>query len=386
MLAPFKLAVSDAVLTDLAARLAATRLPPAAGDTWEAGANLHYLEQLIAYWRDEFDWRAQEAKLNQFSHYRGEVGGTQLHFIHERGQGPAPFPLILTHGYPDGFFRFYKLIPMLTKPAAFGADPADAFDVVVPSIPGYGFSDPRKEHGGIFGYGDLWHELMADTLGYQRYGAHGGDWGGTITEQLARGHASSVAGMHLTDIPFWHLFQKPSDLSGEERKFLERSEKWQRSDGAYAMIQGTRPNSVAVGLNDSPAGLAGWLIEKFFEWSDCNGDIESRFTKDELLTNVMIYWATQTIGSSFQPYYEFTNAGALRWMKEAAKKWVGSSDVPTACALFTADIDAPPRSWAERFFNVKRWTEMPKGGHFAALEEPELLAQDIREFFRSYRT
>jgi len=385
MLDPFEIRIDDAVLQDLAARLAATRLPPDRAKDWDAGMSPAYLGELVAYWRDAFDWRAQEAMLNRFRHLRGEVDGTQLHVIHEKGRGPAPLPIVLTHGYPDSFYRFYKLIPLLADPGAHGGDPADAFDVVVPSLPGYAFSQARSEGGGIFGVGALWHQLMTNELGYARYGAHGGDWGSTVTEQLARSHASALAGIHLTDIPFWHIFQKPDDLTSDERRFLEKTEEWQKKDGAYAMIQGTRPRTAAAGVNDSPAGLAAWIVEKFHEWSDCGDDIEKSYSKDELLTNVMIYWATQTIGSSFQPYRDFTDAGALRWMKEAAKGWIGSSKTPMGFAQFPKDISSPPREWAERFFNVRRWTEMPRGGHFAALEVPELLAGDIREFFRPLR-
>jgi len=385
MLEPFDISIPDTVLHDLASRLRVTRLPSRADHDWNAGTSPDFLRKLVSYWRDEFNWREQETMLNKFQHLRGNVDGTQLHLIYEKGRGPSPFPLILTHGYPDSFFRFYKLIPLLTDPAAYGGDPADAFDVVVPSLPGYGFSEVLKEHGGIFGVGDLWHKLMKNELGYERFGAHGGDWGSTVTEHLARSHASSIAGIHLTDIPFWHSFRKPDDLNADERKFLEKSEEWQKTSGAYAMIQGTRPQSLACGLNDSPSGLAAWIVEKFYEWSDCGGDIETRYSKDELLTNVMIYWATETIVSSFQPYYEFMNAGGIRWMKEGAKAWLGSSQVPAAFALFPADIATPPRTWVERFFNVQRWTEMPRGGHFAALEEPKLLAEDIREFFRPLR-
>lgn len=213
----------------------------------------------------------------------------------------------------------------------------------------------------------------------------GGDWGSTVTEQLARSHSDSVVGIHLTDVPFAHIFQKPDDLSSHEKKYLAETKQWQKKSGAYAMIQGTRPQSLAHGLNDSPAGLAGWLIEKFREWSDCGGNVEKRFTKDELLTNAVIYWATETIYSSFLPYYDYANAGALTWIGEKLKEWAGSSKVPAAFAMFPADIVPAPREWAERFFNVQRWTEMPRGGHFAALEEPELLVQDIREFFRPLR-
>jgi pimeloyl-ACP methyl ester carboxylesterase len=381
---PFRISVPDEVLHDLASRLATARLP-AGADDWATGMNPAYLRELVAYWRDGYDWRAQEALLNRFSHHRKDVDGTQVHFIHERGRGPSPLPILLTHGWPDSFFRFHKLIPLLSDPAAHGGEAADAFDVVVPSLPGYGFSEPREKAGGLFGFADLWHELMTKKLGYSRFGAHGGDWGSTVTEHLARSHASSVIGIHLTDVPFWHIFQKPDDLSAGERKFLEKNQRWQREDGAYAMIQGTRPRTAAAGLRDSPAGLAAWMVEKFHEWSDCGDDIEKSYTKDELLTNVMIYWVTGTIESSFQPYHDVVSAGAVRWTKEATKGWLGSSATPAAFALFPKDISRPPREWADRFFNVQRWTEMPAGGHFAALEEPERLAADIREFFRPLR-
>jgi microsomal epoxide hydrolase len=292
---------------------------------------------------------------------------------------------VLTHGYPDSFLRFLALIPLLTDPAAHGGDPRDAFSVVVPSLPGYGFSDRPAKDGVTFHIGDLWHRLMTDTLGYERFGAHGGDWGSTVSEHLARSHSASVIGIHLTDVPFWHAFQRPHDLSPAEAKFLEGIERFQKSEGAYAMVQGSRPQTLADGLNDSPAGLAGWIVEKFQRWSDCDGDVERRFSKDELLTNIMIYWTTQTIGSSFLPYHDVTHAGALRWMLEKAKEWAGSSNVPTGFALFPKDLSRPPREWAQRFYNVQRWTEMPHGGHFAAMEEPELLAAEIRAFFRPLR-
>ena len=347
--------------------------------------NQAYLRKLIAYWQERYDWRAQESMLNRFHHFRGRVDGTAIHLIHEKGRGPAPLPLILTHGYPDSFFRFSKLLPLLIDPAAHGGDAADAFDVVVPSLPGYGFSEARERAGGLFGFGELWHELMTEELGYSRFGVHGGDWGSTVSEHLARSHASSVIGLHLTDVPFWHSFQKPGDLSASEQKYLAHIEQWQKESGAYAMIQGSVPRTAAIGLNDSPAGLAAWIVEKFHAWSDCGDDIEKSFSKDDLLTNVMIYWTTETIASSFQPYSDVMSAGAMRWLEEAVKKWVGSSVTPTGFAMFPRDISHPPREWAERFFNVALWTEMPSGGHFAALERPELLAEHIRTFFRPLR-
>lgn len=252
-------------------------------------------------------------------------------------------------------------------------------------MPGYGFSDKPTKHGAIFHTNEIWARLMTEKLGYEKFVAHGGDWGSTVTERLARSHSASVMAIHLTDVPFGHLFQKPHDPSPAEEKFFKKNEGWLQNDGTYALIQSTKPQSLAAGLNDSPAGLAAWLVEKFRAWSDCGGNVESRFTKDELLTLVMIYWLTGSIGTAFLPYYDYSNAGALTWVDEGVKKWTGSSQVPAAFALFPQDISHPPRQWAERFFNVERWTEMPRGGHFAALEEPELLAADIRAWFRPFR-
>jgi len=382
----FRVKIPQETLDDLQLRLKGTRwIDGVSGAGWGCGTNPDYLKELLEYWQTRFDWRAQEDAINRFSQFRAAVDDFGIHFIHERGKGENPMPIILTHGYPDSFLRFSKIISMLTDPEKHGGNQADSFDVVVPSLPGYGFSDKPAKAGMAFKIGDLWNKLMTQSLGYKRFVAHGGDWGSTVTEQLARSHSDSVVGIHLTDVPFAHIFQKPDHPSSREQKFLAETEEWQQKNGAYAMIQGTRPQSLAQGLNDSPAGLAAWLTEKFREWSDCGGDVEKRFTKDELLTNITIYWATETINSSFLPYYDYANAGALRWIGEKLKDWTGSSKVPAAFAMFPADIVPAPREWAERFFNVQRWTELPRGGHFAALEEPELLAQDIREYFRPFR-
>ena len=383
---PFTVAIPEPKLQDLQRRLGRTRLDPDDDATgWEAGTSPAYLRELVEYWRSGYDWRAQEREINRFAHFQATVDGATVHFIHERGRGPRPLPIVLTHGYPDSFLRFLKLIPLLTDPAAHGGSAADAFDVVVPSLPGYGFSAPPRESGLTFHVGDLWHRLMTEELGYGRFGAHGGDWGSTVTEHLARSHGDAVIGVHLTDVPFWHAFQKPHDLTPAEEAFLADQERFQEREGAYAMIQGTRPRTLADALNDSPAGLAAWMVQHFQGWSDCGGDVETRFTKDELLTNVTTYWATASIGTSFLPYYDLTHAGALRWMIEKAKEWVGSSNVPAGFALFPKDLTTPPREWAQRFFDVQRWTEMPRGGHFAAHEEPDLLADDLRAFFRPLR-
>jgi microsomal epoxide hydrolase len=383
---PFEVRIDDETLLDLDVRLAATRFLPGDDATdWEAGTSPVYLRQLIDYWRSRYDWSRQAAQLSRFRHFRTMLGGAAVHFIHEPGRGEAPLPLVLTHGFPDSFVRFVKLIPLLADPVNHGGDARDAFHVVVPSLPGFGFSDPPDRHGDIFHVADRWHELMTRELGYERYAAHGGDWGSTVTERIGRDHAASVVGIHLTDVPFAHTFTRPDDPSPAEAEYLAGIEAFQAGDGAYAMLQGHRPQTLADGLNDSPAGLAAWLVQFFQRWSDCDGDIEKRFTKDELLTNAMIYWATGTIGSSFLPYYDVLHAGAARWAIEKARDWVGSSKVPAGFAMFPKDVSHPPREWAERFFRVERWTQMPRGGHFAALEEPELLAEDIRAFFRPLR-
>jgi len=382
----FHVSVPEQIVDELRERLMRTRWPDEVDDdSWTYGTNRAFLRALVEYWAHRFDWARQEAAINRFAHFRADVNGIGIHFIHERGTGARPLPIVLTHGYPDSFLRFAKIIPMLTDPQAHGGDASDAFDVVVPSLPGFGFSDKPSKPGMTFHIGDLWHALMTKVLGYERFAAHGGDWGSTVTEQLARSHSRSLVGIHLTDVPFWHLFQKPAAPSHHEQKFLKESESWQRTEGAYALIQGTRPYTLARALNDSPAGLAAWIVDKFHAWSDCHGDVETKFSKDELLTNITLYWATGTIGSSFLPYADFVNSGPLTWAIEAFKQWTGSTDVPAAFACFPKDISHPPREWAERFFNVQRWTDMPRGGHFAALEEPELLVDDLRTFFRPLR-
>ena len=385
---PFTIDVAPEVLSDLRQRLKNTRWSyQIAGTNWDAGTDHDYLKELVDYWQDTYDWRKHETALNKFTHFKTEVDDIDIHFIHERGKGTNPFPLILTHGYPDSFYRFAKIISMLTDPESFGGRSDDVFDVVVPDLPGYGFSDKPKKHGDIFRVSDLWARLMTDKLGYAQFGAHGGDWGSTVTEQLACSHPDAVVAIHLTDVPFGHLFEKTDDPSPAEKQFFDLNDKWLPNEGAYATIQSSKPQSLAHGLNDSPAGLASWLVEKFRAWSDCDGEIESRFTKDELLTQVMIYWVTESIGTSFLPYYDYANAGAQTWIQEGAENWIGSSKVqiPAAFALFPRDISHPPQEWAQRFFNVQRWTEMPRGGHFAAMEEPELLAEDIRIWFRAFR-
>ena len=380
---PFEIKVDQAILDDVQARLAQTRWPDEVrGADWSYGTNLAYLKKLATYWRDGFDWRAQEAALNRFAHFRADIDGLNIHFIHERGKGANPMPILLTHGWPDSFYRMVKLIPLLTDPAAHGGDPADSFDVIVPSMPGFGFSDSPTAPGmTVQRVADTWARLM-NELGYQHYAAHGGDIGGGVTQRLAMTYADKLIGIHLTDVNYPYFSQRPTmNLTEAEQKYVQASTAFLFQEGAYAMMQATKPQTLAYGLNDSPVGLAAWLVEKFRAWSDCNGDVESVFSKDELLTNISIYWAKGATGaadSTNRIYYEEMHNPTPPTYDE-------HSDVPTAVALFSRDITPAPREWAERTLNVQRWTEMPRGGHFAALEQPQLLADDIRAFFGSLR-
>ncbi len=377
---PFNVNIPQATLDDLHERLAHTRWPDEIeGADWDYGTNLEYLRELANYWQHTFDWRKQEAMLNRFAHFRAEVDGLGIHFIHERGKGPNPTPIILTHGWPGSFFEMLKVIPLLTDPESHGGKTEDAFDVVVPSLPGYGFSDRPTQRGMTTSrIADMWAHLMTKELGYSRFAAEGGDWGSGVTEQLAVAHPDALLGFHLNNIPFTHLFTKVDNLSQDEKTYLAAVGPWQMQEGAYAAIQGSKPQTLGYGLNDSPVGLAGWIVEKFRSWSDCDGDVEKRFTKDELLTTVMLYWVTETINSANRLYYEATH-------NATPPKSTGKNNVPAAIARFPQDIRPAPREWSERWFNVQQWTAMPRGGHFAALEEPELLAEDIRTFFRDLK-
>lgn len=377
----FHIQVEEKVLNDLRAKLGQVRWPDQMdGAEWEQGTELSYLQSLVAYWRDSFNWRQQEAELNRLAHFRSEVDGLSIHFIHERGVGPSPLPIILTHGWPDSFTRYQKIIPLLTDPVSHGGDPMDSFDVIVPSIPGFGFSSrPNLRGVNSFQVAELWAKLMTKELGYPRFAAAGGDIGSGVTRYLAAAHPELLVGIHLTDIGILRDLLAPSgrtDLTEGELRYRSIATEWIAREGAYMSLQSTKPQTLAYGLSDSPVGLAGWIVEKFRTWSDCGGNLGRSFTKDELLTNIMIYWLTGTIGSSTRMYYE--NSHTLPPL--------GHIDVPTGIALFPADILLPPQESAERRLNIARWTTMPRGGHFAAMEEPELLADEIRAFFRPLRS
>jgi pimeloyl-ACP methyl ester carboxylesterase len=373
---PFAPQAAPEALEDLRARLRATRWPDAPEDAgWALGTDLDYLRELVAYWADGFDWPAQEAALGRLPRFRVPLGGLQIHFVHARAAGPA-FPLVLSHGWPDSFWRYAKVIPLLTDPGAHGADPADAFDVVVPDMPGYGYSDrPAGPPLNSIAVADLWAELM-EVLGYPRFGAAGGDIGSHVSRYLALDHPDRVVAVHRTDagVP---LVTGDADLTSTEHAWLKDVAAWGATEGAYGAMHRTKPQTAAFGLTDSPAGLAAWITEKLRAWSDCDGAVERSFTKDEILTNITIYWLTGTIASSMRMYW----ANAAIPPAQLARR----VEVPSGFSLFPGDIIRPPRAWLERSANAVRVTEAARGGHFAAFEEPELYAAELRAFFRPYR-
>ncbi len=378
---PFALHTPDAALADLRERLGRTRFPDQApGAPWAYGTDVAWMRELIAHWRDGFDWRAQEAKLNAFPQYKVALQGIDVHFLHVAGEGPAPLPLLLSHGWPGSVFEFLELIPRLTDPARFGGDPADAFTVVAPSLPGYGLSfTPGQPRFGVEAIAECFAELMTDVLGYRRFAAQGGDWGSFITSRLGFAHADRMIGIHLNLLPLRRDPGMMADPTPDERRYLGELALWLKEETGYQWIQGTRPQTLAFALTDSPAGLAAWIIEKFRAWSHCHGDLESVFTKDELLANISLYWFTGAIGSSFWPYYARMHGP---WpIPDGA-----TIDVPMGYAEFPREILRPPRSLAERSFtDIRRWSVMSRGGHFAAMEQPDALAQELRAFFRSLR-
>ena len=378
---PFRLHVEQRAIDDLRARLALTRFPDQApGEPWAYGTDVAYLRELVAYWRDGFDWRAQEARLNAFAQYKAPVHGIDLHFLHVEGRGPKPLPLLLSHGWPGSVFEFLELIPRLTDPARFGGDPADAFTVVAPSLPGYGLSfAPGQPRFGVEAIADCFAELMTGVLGYQRFAAQGGDWGAFVTSRLGTVHADKLIGLHVNLLPVRRDPKIVAEPTPEERDYLKQLELWLKEGTGYQWIQGTRPQTLAVALTDSPAGLAAWIVDKFRAWSDCGGDVERVFPKDHLLANIGLYWFTGAIGSSFWPYYARMHG-----------PWPipdGGVTAPMGYAAFPREILSPPRSIAAKVYtDIRRWTEMPRGGHFAAMEEPEALAREIVEFFRPLRS
>ena len=373
---PFRVDVPQAELDDLQDRLARTRWPDDyEGVGWDYGTDLATMKELATYWRDGYDWRQQEAYLNSFPHFTTELDGEELTFIHVRGTGPDPIPLLLLHGWPDSVCRYLKLIPLLTDPDSHGGDPGICFDVAVPWLIGRYRGGSRAPRSGLFRHiaEQLW-TLMTRELGYQRFGAAGGDGGSVIAQLLGVHHPDSVLGVHLTDLGFTIAFAQFPDLSEAEQRYFGELQGWSMQEGAYAMVQGTKPQTLAFGLNDSPVGFAAWIIEKFRTWSDCDGRLENVYTKDELLTNVMLYWLNGPTARSVSYREEFTSPSL------APNQQVG---VPSALAVPPKDLGPiMPRELAERnLTDLRRYTVLPHGGHFAAMEYPDVVAQDVRAFF-----
>jgi pimeloyl-ACP methyl ester carboxylesterase len=377
---PFQSETDPAQLADLRDRLARTRFAPAlSGTDWTLGTPQGYLAELVEYWRSAFDWPTAERRINTLPQFVTDLGDATLHFVHAKGVGPRPFPLVFSHGWPGSFLEVRKILGPLTDPGAHGGDPADAFDVIAPSLPGFGFSP----HPGTPGMNpqtiaELFHRLMTDVLGYSRYGAQGGDWGGQIVTALARTHGDSVAGIHLNLIGLTPVDSAPS--TDAEHAFQAQLARFLAEDCGYAQIQATRPATIGAGLSDSPAGLAAWIVEKFRAWSDCGGDVESVFDKDELLTGITLYWLTNTAATSARLYYEAGRATGMFSSNDP-----GYVDTPTGYACFPKDNVTPPEEWVRRAYNLTRYTRFEHGGHFAALERPGDLVTEIREFFRPLR-
>ena len=382
---PFTLAVPDAAIADLRQRLSRTRLPdqaplPDPGELWAYGANVAYLSDLLDTWQNGFDWRAEEAALNAFPQFKVKLHDIDLHYLHVPGKGPNPTPLLLMHGWPGSVFEFLEIIPRLTDPALYGGDPADAFTVIAPSLPGYGLSfAPGQKRFGIQDIAACVADLMTEVLGFKRFAAQGGDWGGFTAACLGALHAEKLIGIHVNMLAVRRdasLFENPTP---EEQDYRGKMEYWLKEETGYQWMQGTKPQTLAFGLTDSPAGLAAWIAEKFQSWTDNDGAIESAVPRARMLANISLYWFTGCIGCSFWPYY-----ARLHGPWPIPDGHVVT--VPTGYSQFPHEMLRPPRSLAERFYiDIRRWTVMPKGGHFAALEQPEALAGEIHAFFRALR-
>jgi pimeloyl-ACP methyl ester carboxylesterase len=382
---PFEVHVPQADLDDLRARLDRTRFADDfANESWTYGVDGGYLRELVEHWRTQFDWRRVEAEINALPNFQVQLDDVPVHFVHVRGTGPQPLPLVLTHGWPWTFWDFRKVIGPLTDPSAHGGDPADAFDVVVPSLPGFGFSSPLRRTGVTPPViADLWTRLMTEVLGYPRFVAHGGDWGAIVTAFLGHAHADRVLAIHQSMAAFITTSSGrlgAADFAPDELGRFETMQRKADTVRSHLAVQTYDPQTLAWALNDSPVGLAAWILERRRAWSDCDGDVESRFSKDDLLTTISIYWFTRTFHTSARIY-----ADSRRSRPGPVHDRVPELEVPTAIAVFPQDVVQYPRSVAERHANLQQWTVMPRGGHFAPMEEPELLVEDVRRFFRHFR-
>jgi pimeloyl-ACP methyl ester carboxylesterase len=379
---PFKISIPREILDNLHQRLERTRWPDEVHQSgWRYGANLEYMKELADYWLTKFDWRAQEQRINSFASYQAVVGDLRVHFVHERGKGPNPIPLLITHGWPSSFVEMLELVPMLTDPASHGGKASDSFDVIVPSVPGYGFSErPLRAGMTRWRVAEIFAKLM-DGLGYQKFGLHANDIGAVISSWLALDHPEKVIGLHtmMPTFPSPSFDETQPPMNDTEKAFKAVVDSWDQEEGGYDAIQRTRPQTLAYGLNDSPVALMAWIVEKWRAWTDPNGNVEDYFSKDELLTNVTIYWITETANSSIRSYYE--RAHDTRSLSPNDK-----IRVPTGIALTTEVVERAPREWVERrYADIRRWTEFPSGGHFLAAENPRMLAAEIREFFQQFR-
>ena len=379
---PFTLAITPEQLDDLDRRLRASRFPDTlAADSWDDGTSANFLARLLNYWRNQFDWRVHEQRINRLPQFLAEIDGEQIHFLHQQGIGPNTMPLIITHGWPGSFLEMERLLALLTDPAKYGGDASDAFDVVVPSLPAYGCS-PAPTKAGISSrqIAGLWASLMGE-LGYDRFGAQGGDIGAGVSMWLARNHGSNLIGAHLNYIP--GSFRPPlggaqAPLSEAEQDFLNRSNQFAATEGAYAALHATKPQTLAFALADSPTGLAAWIVEKFHSWVDHSGNLEQVVPFDTLLSDIALYWFSGSIQATLRLYKENRLNPLVFQNNERV-------ETPLGVALFPKELPMPPRSWVERVFDVHRWEPMARGGHFAALEQPEILAEEIRAFFRPLR-
>jgi microsomal epoxide hydrolase len=371
---PFRVEVGEDVLLDLRDRLGRTRWPyqiPGVG--WGYGTEQTYLRELCDYWQTSYDWRAAEKRMNTYQQFLHTVDGVDVHYLRVPGKGPDPFPLLMMHGWPGSVWEFMGVLGPLSDPGAHGGDPADAFDLIVPSLPGFGFSGkPQTPGWGVTRIAAAMNELMR-ALGYDRYGTQGGDWGGIISSQMGADHAGSCIAIHINQT----YAPLPPDASPEMREWAAAYREFRAGEMGYAQVQRTKPDSLTVAQNDSPAGLAAWIIEKFQTWGDTGGEIESAFTRDDLITNVMIYWVTESAPSAARIYYEMH--------LDAHAQTRPPVTIPTAVAAFPKEPYLMPRELTEARYNLVRWTDMPAGGHFAALEQPEEVVNDVREFYRSIR-
>lgn len=378
----FRFEAPPQALDDLHQRLRRTLWPDeVAAEPWRYGPPVAYMQRFVDHWLDEYDWQTHEAHLNSFPQFVAQIDEHRIHFIHQIGKGPSPMPLVLTHGWPGSVVEMLKIIPLLTDPAAHGGDPADAFTVIAPSIPGYGFSSrPANRGTNVFVVADLWAKLMTG-LNYPRFGVQGGDWGSWISAATALRHPDRIAGLHLSYLSTrFRPALSPSDpaLSTAEEDYLARVTRWLDTEGAYIAIQGTKPLTLSYALTDSPAGLAAWFVEKFRSWSDNQLLPDEALTKDEMITDIMLYWLTGTAHSAIRFYSE---------SREHPFHLAAGQRITPPCGIvhLPRELPMPPRSWAERAFNVVHWSKLPRGGHFAAWEQPQLLAEDIRKFFRPLR-